>query len=168
MIRPLIYQRLMYLCAGTSLWVILAALIGMSAGSKDAATTRPDTEAIQGTWKWVSVEDQGKVMPWPDGSRLVITPDLLKIVYPKDTSMGWKYTLDPSKDPKEMDWFVEEDPGHPIHQMAIYALDGDSLKICFVAAGNPRPADFVSRKGDFGGLWILKRVTPASTQPGVH
>jgi uncharacterized protein (TIGR03067 family) len=131
----------------------------MSAAPKeDAAKT--DRETIQGTWKFVSVLDQGKEQPWPDGNRLVITSDVLKIVYPKDDSMGWKYTIDPSKDPKEMDWLVEIDPGHPIRQLAIYSLEGDTLKICSTAAGKPRPTRFESKKGDFGGLWVLKRVAP--------
>lgn len=72
--------------------------------------------------------------------------------------MGWKYTIDPSKDPREMDWFIEEEPGHPIHQAAIYSLDGDTLKINCAAAGKPRPTNFESRKGDFCSVWFLKRV----------
>jgi hypothetical protein len=65
-----------------------------------------------------------------------------------------------------MDWFVEEEPGHPIHQTAIYSLDGDTLKICSTAAGKPRPTKFESKRGDFGGLWILQRVTPSTTKEG--
>lgn len=71
---------------------------------------------------------------------------------------GFRYTLDPSRSPKEMDWIVEIDAGHPIRQSAIYLLEGDTLKIASAAAGKPRAADFVSRKGDFGGVWVLKRV----------
>jgi uncharacterized protein (TIGR03067 family) len=95
---------------------------------------------------------------------LVITSDVIKIVYSKDDPMGWKYTIEPSKKPKQMDWFVEEQPGHPIHQTAIYSLDGDTLKICSTAAGKSRPTRFESKKGDFGGLWVLKRVAPPTTK----
>jgi len=64
-----------------------------------------------------------------------------------------------------MDWIVETDPGHPIRQLAIYTLDGDTLKICSAAAGKPRPTRFESKPGDFGGLWILKRAAaPPATQ----
>ena len=139
----------------------LASLLCVSAVPKeDAAKT--DQQAIQGTWKFASVLDQGKEQAWPDGNRLVITSDVLKIVYPKDDPMGWKYTIDPSKDPKEMDWIVEIDPGHPIRQLAIYSLEGDALKICSTAAGKTRPTRFESKKGDVGGLWILKRAAPPS------
>ena len=141
----------------------LAALFCISAGTKDA-DKKADKEKLQGTWKFVSVWDQGEERPWPDGNRLVITSDMMKITYPKDDPMAWKYTIDPSKDPKEMEWTVEIDPGHPIRQPAIYSLDGDALKICSAAAGKPRPTKFESKKGDFGGLWILKRVAPPATQ----
>ena len=147
-----------------SLFAALAALFCMSAVPKeDAAKT--DKETIQGTWKFVSVLDQGKEQPWPDGNRLVITADVLKIVYPKDEASGWKYTIDPSKDPKEMDWLAELDPtGNPIRQLAIYSLEGETLKICSTAAGKPRPTRFESKRGDFGGLWVLKRVPPPSAK----
>ena len=143
----------------------LAALFCMSGGPKDDPA-KADKEKIQGTWKWESVLDQGKEQPSPEANRLVITSGLMKIVYPKDDAMGWKYTIDPSKDPKEMDWVVEIDPGHPIRQLAIYSLDGDTLKICSTAQGKPRPTKFESKKGDFGALWVLKRVgAPADKQP---
>src|SRR2546423_5574063 len=108
--------------------VILAALLCISAAPKgnDAVA---DRQKIQGTWKFASVRDQGDEHPMPEGNRLVITADVMKIVYPKDDSMGWRYTLDPTKDPKEMDWIVEIDPGHPIRQLAIYSLEGDTLRI---------------------------------------
>jgi uncharacterized protein (TIGR03067 family) len=141
----------------------LSALFCAAADPKEEAAAA-DRAGIQGTWKFVSVLDQGREMPMPDGMRVVITSDALTMVYPKDPenkdqqSRGWKYTIDPSKDPKEMDWFVEETPGQPIHQPAIYVLDGAKLKICSTAQGKPRPAKFESKRGDFGGLWVLERV----------
>jgi len=141
----------------------LTALFGISAGPKDDAA-KADKRTIQGTWKFVSVLDQGMEQQMPEGNRLVIASDSLKVVYPKDDPRGWKYTIDPSKDPKEMDWIVEIDPGHPIRQLAIYSLEVDTLKICSTAAGKPRPTKFESKKGDFGGLWVLKRAAPSTKE----
>ena len=147
----------------------LSALFCAAAGPKKEAATA-DRAKIQGTWKFVSVLDQGREQPMP-GIRVVITSDTLTTVYPKDREnkeekRGWKYTIDPSKDPKEMDWFVEETPGQSIHQPAIYVLDGDTLKICSAAQGKPRPTKFESKRGDFGGLWVLERVAPKSKVAG--
>ena len=141
------------------------AVVSVCAVSAGPATRGAgDPERIQGTWGFGSVVEQGKEQPMPKENRVVITPEVMKIVYPKDDPMGWRYTIDPAKSPKEMDWIVEIDPGHPIRQLAIYELDGDTLKICSAAAGKPRPTRFESKQGDFGGLWILKRTPPAATQ----
>ena len=83
--------------------IIVFAIVASPALADDAT----------GTWKWTSVLDQGIEMPWPEENRLVITSDLMTMVYPTERR-GWKYTIDPSKDPKEMDWFPEEDPGQRI------------------------------------------------------
>ena len=101
-------------------------------------------------------------MAMPEGNRVVITSDLVTQTYAKDDPRGWKYTIDPSKDPKQMDWLIEETPGQTILNPAIYSLDGDMLKIASAAQGKPRPTTFQSKKGDFGGVWILKRVAPAA------
>lgn len=142
----------------------LSALFCAAAGPKEEAAAA-DRAKIQGTWKFVSVLDQGREQPMPDGIRVEITSDTLTTVYPKDRDnkaekRGWKYTIDPSKDPKEMDWFVEETPGQTIHQPAIYVVEGATLKICSAAQGKPRPTKFESKRGDFGGLWVLERVAP--------
>ena len=143
----------------------LSVLFCAAAGPKEEAAGS-DRVKIQGTWKFVSVLDQGREMPMPDGIRVVITSDALLMAYPRDgenkgeEKRGWKYTIDPSKDPKEMDWFAEETPGQSIHQPAIYVLDGATLKICSTAQGKPRPTKFESKRGDFGGLWVLERVAP--------
>jgi uncharacterized protein (TIGR03067 family) len=147
----------------------VSALFCAAAGPKEEAA-RADLDRIQGTWKLVSVLDQGREQPMPDGIRVVITSDALTTVYPKDgenkdgEKRGWKYTIDPSKNPKEMDWFVEETPGQTIHQPAIYVLDGATLKICSAAQGKPRPTKFESKRGDFGGLWVLERVAPKTKE----
>jgi len=125
-----------------------------------------DKERIQGTWKYVSVLEQGREERMPEENRLVITADMLKMVYPGE-ERGFRYTIDPSKDPKEMDWIIEIDPGHPIRQLGIYSLEGDTLRICNTAAGKPRPTTFESKAGDFGGVWVLKRVAaPTSKRSG--
>jgi hypothetical protein len=42
--------------------------------------------------------------------------------------------------------------------LAIYALDGDELKLCLEAAGKPRPTKFESKPGDTTVVWVLKRA----------
>src|SRR5690242_5167415 len=68
------------------------SICAMSAGP--ATRAADDRERIQGTWGFVSVVDQGKEQPMPTANRVVITGDVMKIVYPKDDPMGWRYTID--------------------------------------------------------------------------
>ena len=117
-----------------------------------------DEQAIRGAWTFVKVLDQGEEQPVPEGMSVVITADMLTVRRQGQDAMGQKYTIDPSRKPKEMDLIAEIDPGRPIRQLAIYELQDDTLKIAQAAAGKPRPKDFESRKGDFGGVWILKRA----------
>src|SRR4051812_5932664 len=125
-----------------------------------------DAERIIGTWSFVSNTVDGRDKPFPQDFHVLIGADTIMVgseaAKPQDR-VGFRYTLDPSKSPKEMEWLVELDPGRPIRQPAIYLLEGDTLKIASTAAGKPRPVDFVSRKGDFGGVWVLKRVAPTPT-----
>jgi uncharacterized protein (TIGR03067 family) len=145
-----------------ALFVTMAVAAACLSAAPQNAESK-DGERIQGRWKYVSVLEQGKEQPMPQENRVEITPDLFKLVYP-DEERGWKYTIDPSKNPKEMDWIVEIDPGHPIRQLAIYSLEGDTLTVASAAAGKPRPTTFESKKGDFGGVMVLRREAAAIAQ----
>ncbi len=122
---------------------------------------KSDHDLIQGTWKVVSTEESGKMPKVPADFRVVITADMLSMNPGKDADFSIpsrKYTLDASKRPKAMDTSHELDPGKPIVQLAIYALDGDELKLCLGRAGEPRPTKFESKAGDTVVVWVLRRV----------
>jgi uncharacterized protein (TIGR03067 family) len=136
---------------------ILCATTGLAADDK-GEKPKADGELIQGTWRVVSAEAAGKAPKIPDDLRLVITADTLSIQPGKDDPIRMRYKLDPTQRPKAMDTTHEIDPGKPISQLAIYALDGDELKLCLEAAGKPRPTKFESKAGDTSAVWVLRRV----------
>jgi hypothetical protein len=43
---------------------------------------------------------------------------------------------------------------------AVYSLSGDELTYCVAPPGRPRPAEFVTVKGDGNTLVTLKRASP--------
>jgi len=145
-----------------ALSIFLAALCVSAADPK--VGEKPDQQRIQGTWqfeKWLSGDEAREI---PEGFRLVVTGDVMVLGKEKDKErdrMGFRYTIDPSKAPKQMDWIIELDPAKPIRQLAIYSLENDTLKICVTSAGKPRPADFEARKGDNRNLWALRRMVDA-------
>jgi uncharacterized protein (TIGR03067 family) len=133
---------------------ILAIMCCVAAADKPDA----DTDAIKGTWRYVSTTEGGQSQAVPADVRLVITADLWKTVRPGQDPMGGKYTLDASKRPPHIDLMIEEDAGRPIVQKGIYELDCDTLRIRFAAAGKSRPADFKSKETSSGTTWVLQRV----------
>jgi uncharacterized protein (TIGR03067 family) len=143
-----------------SLVTTLAVLCAATLGAADEQGDKPKTdhELIQGTWKVVSAQEAGKSPKIPDDLRFVITADTLFIKRGKDDPIGMKYKLYPTKKPKAMDTTHEIDAGKRISQLAIYALDGDELKLCLEAAGKPRPTKFESKPGDTTIVWFLKRA----------
>ena len=52
---------------------------------------------------------------------------------------------------------VYEGTPDPLHTMAIFGIDGDCLRYCVAAPGQPRPTEFVTKKGDGNTLVSLKR-----------
>jgi uncharacterized protein (TIGR03067 family) len=72
-----------------------------------------------------------------------------------------KITLDPSKQPKTLDMELTEDAqGHHQGEVSpgIYAVEGDTLKWCNTAPGEPnRPKEFSTNKEKNHMLLVLKR-----------
>jgi len=107
----------------------IAALValGIAAGSaygQDKA--EGDAKLLLGTWKVISVEDNGRKAPageMPD-MKWVITTDKISVQKPGFAKVS-AYKIDPAKSPKWID--IEE--GDHISK-AIYELEGDQLKVC--------------------------------------
>ncbi len=136
-----------FLCAST-----------LCATASDGDKPKSDDDLIQGTWKVVSAHEAGNVREVPDGLRFVVTADRLSIASGKCDPLGVSYKLDATTRPRSMDTSHELDPGKPIVQLAIYALDGDELKLCIASAGKARPTTFESKAGDTVVTWVLMRM----------
>jgi uncharacterized protein (TIGR03067 family) len=136
--------------------VLLLPVCIASISDGDAQATE-DLRRIQGTWDLVFGPDPGG--PTMPRLRVVITKDTILFRYPDRQERGWKYTLNPSKTAKEIDWIVEEDPGHPIHQPGIYALNDNTLRMLVAPAGSSRPKTFGA------DTLVLIRANPADTRP---
>jgi RNA polymerase sigma-70 factor (ECF subfamily) len=128
-------------------------------GDKKADKPQDDHKAIQGTWKVVSVEMNGKKDPEGEEfdlirkSKVIITKDK-QIVRLGGGEKEYAYKLDPKQTPKTID--LEGDVSVP----AVYALDGDTLKLCMPnvgKGGGDRPSELATKPGDGRVLLVLKR-----------
>jgi uncharacterized protein (TIGR03067 family) len=72
--------------------------------------------------------------------------------------MKAKFTIDPSKKPKTIDYTVTEGQAKGAKVLGIYHLDGDTVKFCFGAPDKERPTDFTAKEGSGRTLSSWKRI----------
>jgi uncharacterized protein (TIGR03067 family) len=68
-----------------------------------------------------------------------------------------KYTIDPTKKPKTIDYMMTEGFTKGKTQLGIYELTGDTVKFCFAAPGKDRPTEFTAKEGSQYTLSVWKR-----------
>lgn len=131
---------------------------GLLLGAPASKEVKAELVKLQGTWKAVGGEKQGKKADEAikkGDMKLVIKNDKWTItgIEEGQTQKSEKtgtLELDLSTDPKSMD-MVFEGGGQ---FMAIYELDGDKLTICF---GMERPKDFETDAESFERLIVYER-----------
>ena len=144
----------------------LVALVISQAWAADSEATKKDLAQLQGEWSMVSGSGDGQ--PLPDEMRKqmkrVCKGDEVTATRAGQMCFKAKITIDPSKNPKSIDYEMTEGFTKGKTQLGIYELDGDTLKSCFGAPGADRPTDFTSKPGDGRTLSVWKREK-ATAQP---
>jgi uncharacterized protein (TIGR03067 family) len=109
---------------------------------------------FQGTWEIVSFEKDGSTAPQDDiaGITVMITGSAYKLINKDNVSKG-TFTVDASKDPKEMDVHHQSESGNDQTMPAIYEITADSFRVCYNPEGGTRPTSF-STKPDSGFLSV--------------
>jgi uncharacterized protein (TIGR03067 family) len=137
----------------------LAACVLSQAWAQDSEATKKEMAQLQGEWSMVSGSTDGQ--PIPDEIR-----KQMKRVCKGDkatTTMGAQVilratiTLDPSKQPKTINYQMTAGFTKGKTQLGIYELDGDTFRSCFSAPGDARPTDFTTQPGDHRTLTVWKR-----------
>ncbi len=137
-----------------------------SAAQPDGDAAKEDLKKLKGKWKIVAVEFGGMNTPLDKAgiAMLEFKGDKLSLLNANGVaSKTFPVKLDPSKKPKHMDWIGVQPSAPPVP--AIYAVDGDELKICFplYPKKGEKPAEPVKRPENFdttdrpAGLFIAKR-----------
>jgi uncharacterized protein (TIGR03067 family) len=124
-----------------------------------AEDKKPDKDRLQGEWKVVSIKLGGQDHPNKDqvGDTMTFKGDNMALDPFKAT-----FKLDPSKDPKQVDFTIEEGPNEGEKGkvcLAIYKIDGDKLTIHSAhPGGDERPTGFESKEGQTSMVFTLERV----------
>jgi uncharacterized protein (TIGR03067 family) len=80
-----------------------------------------------------------------------------KILFFDQVYLEAKFTIDPSKKPRTIDFTITGEVNKGKVQLGIYEFEGDTVKICFAAIGQSRPTDFTAKKGSERTLCVWKR-----------
>lgn len=131
-------------------------LFATAARSQDAATER---KKLEGAWL-PSAAELGE-NPFDEATlksmKLVIEGDKYTVTVGKGIDKGMT-KIDPSKKPKTMDILGSEGPNKGKTFLAIYELDGDTLRVCYDLTGKNRPTEFKTKKGELLFLATYKRA----------
>lgn len=142
---------------------ILVAVIAagwLQAGQKDDA--KSVLKKLEGKWKMEKIEVNGAER---DASRMgaVIDGSEITLTHEGKKENTGKLTLDPSKDPAEVDWKWTSGNSSGNTSMGIYQLKDDTLTICMNQArgkgSDKRPKKFTT-KPDVGNgsiLYVFKK-----------
>lgn len=137
----------------------LTALVISRAWGDDTEATKKDMAQLQGEWSMATAGGGGQNLPSDTlkNSKRVCKGDETTVVVGGQLLMKAKFTLDPSKKPKSIDYRVTAGPNAGKTQLGIYELDGDTVKFCFSAPGKDRPTDFTTKAGDGRTSSVWKR-----------
>jgi RNA polymerase sigma factor (sigma-70 family) len=146
--------------AGAALAIVPRAI----AAADDDAKVEAVLKKLQGTWRFVSFEQAGvKKVAEADGRQeeIKIEGQTFAIWSGGHVEEKGKIKLDPMKKPPEIDFQFEEGRHKGKTDLAIYALDADSLKLCWVRDGDKHPKEFATNPDDKNSvLMVLKRQAP--------
>jgi uncharacterized protein (TIGR03067 family) len=127
----------------------LLSLGAFLAVAAPAPTPRDDTagdqKKVQGTWRVVRLEDDGRPAPMPGGTSPVVTiaRDRL-VIKERGRQEEVTFTLDARKKPRHINLLPKAGKGKEI--LGIYKFERDNFVICFSHGGvGPRPKDFNTR-----------------------
>jgi len=115
---------------------------------------------LEGEWSMVSGEADGASMPeeMVKTGKRVAKDGETTITIGGQVYFKAKFTIDPAKKPKAIDYDMTEGPTKGKKHLGIYELDGDTVKFCFAAPGKDRPTEFTSKEGSQHTLSVWKRV----------
>lgn len=145
------------------LFFLAAGLLLAADAPKDDASKK-DMDQLQGSWRLISRERDGKADAADAVKDIIMINKGDRFTF-KGAASGagateGTFTVDATKKPKAMDRTPADGPRKGKLVPSIYALDGDTLKICAALGGGERPKEFTSKAGSGHVLSVFKREKP--------
>jgi uncharacterized protein (TIGR03067 family) len=134
------------------LWFVVLASLAVS-GKMQGADRIDGSEdvlkKIQGTWKFVSQEVDGKSRSKDELAKQTITFAGDKWTVRRDGKVvqAGTHQFDPAKKPGQVDAVVMEGEDKGATMLGVFELKEDTLHVCFDLKGKNRPTDFTNKAG---------------------
>jgi uncharacterized protein (TIGR03067 family) len=123
--------------------------------------TKTDVDKLQGDWMAVAGENSKEKFDKELATiKLTVKGDHLTLRLGSDLIQA-TFKLDATKNPRHIDFKVAEGPGKGETFPGIYALEGESVKLCFSEPKQPRPTEFAAEgRPGLRTLLILRQAVP--------
>jgi len=118
-----------------------------------------NTKNLQGVWTCTSATIDGKALAEEAARnlKLTLTADRYKTERGEQVLFDSTYSIDPTKNPPQIDMIGTEGELKGKAALGIFKLDGDLLTICYVMPGKERPTAFASQPQSGAFLVAWKR-----------
>jgi uncharacterized protein (TIGR03067 family) len=128
---------------------------------QDSEAAKHELAKLQGEWNMVSGERDGQGFPseYLTNSERVVKGDETTVTVRGQLFMKAKFSIDPSKNPKTIDYTINRGPYAGLAMHGIYELDGDKLKFYLSTPGKERPTSFATKPDDGQTMTVWKRET---------
>ena len=140
--------------------ILLLLAWNVSADEAKDEAIKKDRAAYEGTWQCTSLESNGEKSAEEDVAKISVineankwTIEIEGKVFARGTS-----TIDPTKQPKQIDVTGTEGEFKGKSYLGIYEITGDTRKVCLSDAGKDRPTEFATASEDGRILAVFKRV----------
>ena len=118
-----------------------------------------DLAALQGTWKPVSMQSDGKFLPRERIGNIRLTIEGEKFTFSTGAdSHGGLYKIDPAKDPKELDIVITRGDEKGKVYFVIYKFEDQKMIQCMKVSNEKRPGNFTGKAGSGNLFEIWERV----------
>jgi uncharacterized protein (TIGR03067 family) len=138
--------------------VLALAVLLLTAAEPEAV--RQELQRLRGTWVVVAAEQDGQPLDRIKGGKLILSDTSFAIHTASGVTLKGDYRIDPSQKPRHMDLDHQEGMLRDKTWKGIYEVEGDRLRLCYVAADSaqPRPDSFTTAADSDRLLVVLERV----------
>src|SRR5262245_26469518 len=144
----------------------LILIVVLTVQAEDPALKK-DLDQLQGQWSMASGSADGVELPeaMRQSAKRVCKGDETTVTVNGQVFMKARFTLDPTKKPKSIDYDMVGGTTKGMKQLGIYELESNTVRFCFAAPGDERPAEFSSKPGDRRPSAVWKRIDEAAAEP---